>query len=120
MIEIIQSMNKAQQTRIGRECFLEPTDQQLVKILTEYPVSRLSKLMRDVAFVPRNDDCVNILSNMEPGSRNAVMTRVNWQPSLSWLAEQVETLNEAEMERIAEVVSVRVVLPDEAIINTFR
>ena len=75
VIEIIQGMDEAQQIRIGRECFLEPTDQQLVKILTEYPVSRLSKLMREVAFVPRNDDCVNILSNMEPGSRNAVMAR---------------------------------------------
>ena len=120
VIQIVQSFDAAKQARVGRECNLEPSDEQLVRILTQYPDSRLSKLMRDCAFVPRNDDCVQMLANLEPGSRNAVMTRVNWEPSLAWLVDQVEKLNRAEMERIAEIISTKVCLPEEAVINTMR
>ena len=120
VIRSVQSFDAAQQAKVGRECHLEPTDEQLVRILTQCSDSHLSKLMREVAFVPRNDDCVQMLANLEPGSRNAVLTRVNWEPSLAWLVEQVDKLNRAEMERIAEIISLKVCLPQEAVTNTLK
>ena len=60
VIETIHTLDSAQQAKVGRECELEPTDEQLVRILTRFNDNRLSKLMRECAFVPRNDDCVQV------------------------------------------------------------
>ena len=120
VIKIIQSFDEAKQAKIGRECRLQPSDEQMVQMLSEYPESRLSKLMRECAFVPKNDDCVQMLANLEPGSRNTVLARVNWEPSLSWLVEQVGKLNRSDMESIGEIISGKVRLPDAAVINSLR
>ena len=119
-IKIIHSFDAEKQAKVGRECNLEPTDEQLVRLLTQYPDSRLSKLMRECSFVPRNDDCVQMLANLEPGCRNTILSRVTWEPNLPWLIGQVEKLNRDEMESVAEIISSRVCLPNEAVINTLR
>ncbi|XP_075241755.1 uncharacterized protein LOC142336718 isoform X2 [Convolutriloba macropyga] len=119
-IKIIHSFDAEKQAKVGRECNLEPTDEQLVRLLTQYPDSRLSKLMRECSFVPRNDDCVQMLANLEPGCRNTILSRVTWEPNLPWLIGQVEKLNRDEMESMAEIISSRVCLPNEAVINTLR
>ena len=120
VIETIQTFDAAQQAKVGRECELEPTDEQLVRILTRFNDNRFSKLMRECAFVPRSDDFVHMLSNLEPGSQNTILSRVNWEAPLSWLVNQVEKLNRTEMERIVEIISTKVCMPEEAIINTLR
>ena len=117
---MVQTLETNQQALVARECSLDPTDDQLTRLLSQFPENRLSKLMRDVSFVPRNDDCVDMLSNLDPSCRNAVMARVSWEPTLMWIVDQVEKLNRAEMEKIADVLSVKVQLPSEAITNSLR
>ena len=67
VIKLVQSLEASQQAKISQNCHLEPTNEQLVRLMSQYSDSRLSKLMRDIAFVPRNEDCLQIMSNLEPG-----------------------------------------------------